>query len=359
MATFAVLALLAAFQGFGAPSSFVNAPLPDNATLAGAPVNPAAPAELQRQAGAYGTYINAANWTAPLTVVPATQPLVPVRCAGCPWALTQMMLGISPTRTDLHGGLPISDTYQPATLGDTDAEAVFYQPDYVSPAGPRGRFYEAWKLRPDPTYDPARPVGPTNTRWTAASGGRVVGASTSRGHYVSWTASGYQFRQPGHPDSTYQDWYWGVLATGLFIASDEVRRDDCTAGRIDHAVGVVVHNAHPGHVWPAVRDDGTDPSLPLVEGMRLRFPPDMPKPVFSNRFAGMLFDAAQKYGLVVDDKTLSSVAVRVEPVTGGHAAPECWALLDGAHGYDALTRFPWSKLQVLATGSDATPTPTG
>jgi hypothetical protein len=348
-----------AFDPFGSASNFANARLPDAVALNSAAVSSAAAGELQRQANVYGTYLNSATFTAPIVVVPPDQPLTPVLCkygsTPCVSQMRQMMLGVSTTGADLHGGLPIPPGYVPAAASDTDAEVAFYQPGYVSPAGYRGRFYEAWKLRLNPAYDPSRPVSPANPRWTAGSGGRVVGSATAPGHYRNWTVSGYRYSQPGDPDSTYQGASWGVLATGLFIASDEVRREDCVAGRIDHAIGLLVHDAKVGHIWPAQRGDGDLASSPIVEGMRLRFPASMPKPRFSNRFASMLFDAAQHYGLVIDDKTYASVGVRIEPASNGHAAPECMALLDGAHGYTALSGFPWSKLQVIVTGSDALP----
>jgi hypothetical protein len=147
-------------------------------------------------------------------------------------------------------------------------------------------------------------------------------------------------------------------ATGLFQADNEISREDCAMGQINHAVGLLLRDAKPGHRWPAQRNDGAQPTWPVLEGMRLRLPPDTPKPAFSNRLASMLFDAAKKYGLVIADKTHNSVGVRVEPVRNGVSAPECNVLFDGVAGYDALKQFPWSRLQVIAVGTDDNPNPT-
>lgn len=240
------------------------------------PVNPSAPNEIQRQANTYGTYINRTSYTTPITVVPADQPLTPVKCVRtdgslCTSQLRQMMAGTATDNvTYVGGGLPIPDDYVPSPLSDTDAEAVFYQPDYVSPNGAyTGRFYEAWKLRPNAAFDPTQPVSPANPKWTAAWGGRFVNVVKANGHYVDWTASGYDYKRPGGPDSTYQLHGWGVIAAGTLIASDEVSREDCARGEIDHAVGLMLHGAHPGQRWPAQRGDGTTSTLPVVEGMRL------------------------------------------------------------------------------------------
>lgn len=351
-------------KSFGNPASFVNAPLPDNASLDAAS-NPAVPNEVQSQASTYGTYLNRWDFTAPLTRVPTTQPLTPVRCvqsngANCASAVYQMMLGVDAAGNDLHGGLPIPDDYVESPTTDTDAEAVFYQPDYVQPCSGQkvGRFYEAWKLRPNLAYDAAQPISPVNPKWRAQYGGRVVGAQNSNGHYVDWMYSGCHYQQPGHPDSTYQSHYWGVLASGLFIVNDEISREDCALGQINHAIGLLMVRTKPGQRWPAQRNDGSVSYVPVLEGMRLRFSADMPRPQFSSDLAGMIFDAAQKYGLVVSDNTASNVAIRVESNPDHTTSSECAARMAGVAGYDVLKDFPWSQLRVLATGSDANPTPT-
>jgi hypothetical protein len=150
----------------------------------------------------------------------------------------------------------------------------------------------------------------------------------------------------------------GVLASGLQIGNDQVSREDCRLGRIDHSVGLLVNNAKPGFRWPATRHDSNQPTRPLLYGMRLRLPPGLAKPPGLTRIASMLFDAAQRHGIVVGDKTNSSIGFRLEPMPNHSVAPECAALLDGKAGYNALNGFPWSQLQVLAIGSDANPTPT-
>jgi len=360
---------------FGSATNFSNSPLPDNAPLDTGtidigtstspnlvPVNPSSVNEIARQVSTYGTYVNLTNGTTPMYILPPSQPLVPVSCSynnvQCIATMNQMTHGTSTTGVYLGGGLPIPDDFQEAPTTDTDAEAVFYQPDYVSPCSSsiKGRLYEVWKLRSNPSYDPGQPVSVSNTKWTVASAGRVVNVQNSPGHYVDWFASGCNWTQPGHPDSTYDDHlHWGVLATGLLIPEDEISREDCRAGQINHAVGLLLHNSKPGHRWPAQRDDGGISNWPVQEGMRLRLPANLAKPNFNNQLVSMLFDAAQKYGLVIDDKTNGSVGIRIEPQSYGVADPACSALYNGQAGYNVLSQFPWSQLQVLATGSDAAP----
>jgi len=361
-------------KSFGSPTNFANSLLPDNAPLdtgtidigtATSPdpvlINPSSPNEIARQVSTYGTYVNLTNGTAPVYIIPANTPLTPVECTYnnqfCVSQMRQMTLGTSTTGLYIGGGIPIPDNFVEAPATDTDAEAVFYQPGYVSPCDSTltGRMYEVWKLRHNSNFDPNQPISPTNPKWTAGSAGRVVNLANKPNHYIDWYASGCKYTQPGDPDSTWQDLHWGVLATGIFIASDQVSREDCQAGQINHEVGLLLHNSHPGHRWPAQRDDGGISSWPVQEGMRLRLPANLAKPNFNNRLVSMLFDAAQKYGLVIDDKTNASVGIRIEPQSYGVADPACSALYDGQAGYNVLSQFPWSQLKVLSTGSDTAP----
>lgn len=351
-----------AFRPFGAPDNFANTRLPADAPLDTGtittstgtfPVNPAAAGEIARQAATYGTYLNRAAYTTPVTIVPTGTPLTPVGCwVSCSKVMNQISSGLAADNaTDLHGGFPIPDGYAASQGSDTDGEAAFYQPDYVSPCNPgwKGRLYEAWRLRPNTTFDPAQPVSPANPRWTARSVGRVVDVTHSPGHYKAWTYNGCQDGNPGAPDSTWQyKTGMGVLASGLLIPSDEVSREDCELGTINHAVGLLVHESHPTFRAPATRTDGYSASYPIEYGMRLRFPAAMAKPTGLTRIGSMLFDAAQRYGLVIDDRTVASVGFRLEPTPGHTAAPECTVLLDGRASYQALAGFPWRDLQVLA-----------
>ena len=75
---------------------------------------------------------------------------------------------------------------------------------------------------------------------------------------------------------------------------------------IGHAVGIEVPDAHPGAWWPAQRGDGGNSSAVITEGMRLTFGPDAVKPAGLTKVGSALWDAARRYGLIVDDKTGSA-----------------------------------------------------
>jgi hypothetical protein len=369
------------------PTSFWNATIPNRVAFAtgtvtvgtasngspiSKPINPIVGQELaafaRRSDGSSNTWINYRDYTAPITIVPATTPLQPVRlCRFYPsncvpdwaWTLHQTLSGIAVDGTYLGGGVPVPAGFTPPT--DSDAEAIFYQPDYVAPDGKRGRVYELWGMRANPDFDRSRPVSPTNARWMAAWGGRLVGTTGEGNGYWTdcwWVGCGHQadthadFDNWGRPDSQARDHNWGATATSLSLLGTQVSLRECRAGVIDHAVGIEVPNARPGWWWPAQRGDGGDPSLVLTEGMRLTFPPGATKPAGLTRVASSLWDAAERYGLIIDDKTGWSLNFRVEP---GCERTAWWG---NTAAYDQLHGFPWEQLRVIAKGSDAQPNPT-
>ncbi len=365
-----------------APTSFWNATIPANVAFAGSavatgasvtkPVNPTVGRELaafaKRSDGSSNTWINYRAFTAPITAVPASASLQPVRlCRSYPsscvpsWAgaLDRTLRGVGIDGTYLGGGVPVPDGFTPPT--DSDAEAIFSQPGYVAPDGKKGRVYELWGMRRNPDYDPARPVSPTNARWMASWGGRLVGTTgQGLGYWTDcwWTGCGFQAdvrADPnawGRPDSQARDKSWGATATSLSLLGTQVSLRECRAGVIDHAVGIEVPDARPGAWWPAQRSDGGNSSLATTEGMRLTFPAGSTKPAGLTHVASELWNAAKTYGLVIDDKTSSSLNFRVEP---GCEKTAWWG---GVAAYDQLRSFPWSQLRVIAPGTDAQPNPT-
>jgi hypothetical protein len=368
-----------------APTSPWNARIPDNVALsdddaaiasaadgaATASVNPTVGQELaayaKRADGSSNTWVSYRDFTAPITTVSASTPLQPVRlCRSYPdncvpsWGqgLDMMMRGVGRDGTYLGGGIPIPDGFAPPT--DTDAEAIFYQPDYVAPDGKRGRVYELWGMRPNPDYDPSRPIGPGNARWRAAWGGRLVGTENQGlGYWTDcwWSGCGYQANSSvdpnmwGRPDSQARDHSWGATATSLSLLGTEVSLDECRRGVITHAVGLEVPDARTGYSWPAQRGDGGLSSKALTEGMRLTFPASATKPGGLTAVGSALWDAARHYGLIIDDRTLSSLNIRVEP---GCQNTAWWG---GLPAYNQLSKFPWADLRVIATGSASDPNP--
>jgi hypothetical protein len=324
----AALLLLAptAAQAQFAPTSFWSAPLPDDVRIDGWTSTVAA--DLQAQADRINPYVNTTSWSAVVNVVPPDQPLVPV---------TLTRSGSSALTAVFKTGLPIPPGWRPQ--GDRDAHGVFYQPGYVGPAGHRGRYWEAWRIKRDEATG----------AWSAEWGGKMIGTETSEGYFTDWRYSGYRFNTPGDPDSTYRERGWGATATSLPLLGGIVRAQECSSGRIDHAVGLSVITPRAGYRWPAQRGDGSATSAsPVQEGMRLRFPPGYQPPATLHPFARMLAIALRDHGAVVWDKA-GALSVRAEPA--------CASQFGTTPGYDVLRGFEWRKLKLLVTGSASNPNP--
>jgi hypothetical protein len=322
-------------RAFAAPSNFWNAALPDTVALDAAS-NPAVANELAREATVAAPYVNTWQYTAPITLVPADQPLVPVLLRGARTDSSFLKL-----QAILASGMPIPPGWQP--LADADAEGAFYQPDRCSPYdGKCGYYFEGWKFQAE---DPSTNGG---YRWSVAWGGRIVRTEAWNGHWSNWQYSGYKYTTPGDPDSTYSEKGYGATATSLPLAGGTITVEDVQLGRIEHAVGLAVIVPHTGFRWPAQRGDGTSSTNPVYEGMRLRFPPGYQPPPGLHPLARMLVDAIRDYGAVVWDKA-GALSYRAEP--------DVAQFFNGTAGYDILDGFPWSDLKVIATGSDTTPNP--
>lgn len=167
--------------------------------------------------------------------------------------------------------------------------------------------------------------------WQACWGGRIDNVRSARG----------QFAAP-----------YGVSAAGLAMAGAMVRLGEAEAGRIEHAMGLVVMEAAPGHGYPANRDDGTS-SHPaaLQEGTRLRLDPAVDvEGLPMNKLGKAVARAAQTYGFIVCDKggavaVMAETGDRWEKRTGANP----WGRLgDGGEAYQALKGFPWDRVQVIA-----------
>lgn len=304
-------------------SSFWGQPLPDNATL-DATNQTAWSAEIIRQSGLSSPWLNATTWTAEHIIAPADQPLIPVACS-------------HDTVIDeiLHLGVPIPPGTKPTA--DSDAALTIYQPDYVDADGFQGRYYELQGVRIDPV------TGAYSCNFAA----RAVGVNTSNaGRFVNWTASGED--PSGYAtdaDSTYQLQVWGAQGSGLPYWCGVISAEDIKRGSIDHALLLEVVDAKSGaHVWPAVaRSDGGSATSALIEGQRGRLPANYTIPSGHDELETMIIKAWMKYGFVITDRTLSSLAHRMVPSAG--------------FGNRSLN-LPWGDVQLLVVGSDTNQTPT-
>jgi hypothetical protein len=143
--------------------------------------------------------------------------------------------------------------------------------------------------------------------------------------------------------------YWGATATGFPLIAGLIRMDELARGRIDHALAISIPGARAGvFAWPAQRTDGTlvsDDALP--EGAHLRLDPALdiaalrlPAPTRA------IAVAAQRYGLIVRDRTARTTALYAEDPgsTGANPYPR---LFGGRLPSEVLARFPWERLQLL------------
>jgi hypothetical protein len=350
-----------------AASSFWNTPLPDNT-----PVNPNTPAYIDdinadlclhpEQTSSsnpclvpnYGT-LNISQYSAPLYVVPANQPYVPVNGAcGNPKPGTDFTSPPRYAQDVLAGGIPIpADAH--AAVG-TDEEIQIYQPSTDT-------YWDMWQAQQD-----------SSGAWQSCFGGVISGVSQSDGIF---------------PDN------FGATATSLPLLGGVVRIEELQAGQIDHVMGIqLASNLCPyvepqdatsctrptqgpyyttsGISWPATRSDGTNLSaLAIPEGLRLRLPPNSSAPGGFNLnnyslspVAKVIAVAAQKYGFVVYDTDPNGVNIRLgdpttytnnpspnlpNPYTSGPGVGGVGdeGLLNGSSQSQIMKNFPWSQLQAL------------
>lgn len=182
------------------------------------------------------------------------------------------------------------------------------------------KLWEFWAASKDPSGS-----------WRACWGGRIDDVSTSAG----------QFRAP-----------YGVSASGLAGAGFMIRLEEAKAASIDHAMGLVVMEAAPGHGYPANRDDGTSSNPAAVqEGTRLRLDPAVDVEALPmNSLGKAVARAAQKHGFIVCDKggavaVVAETGDRLQQRTGSNP----WSSMGyGGDPSQALKGFPWDRIQVVA-----------
>jgi hypothetical protein len=114
---------------------------------------------------------------------------------------------------------------------------------------------------------------------------------------------------------------------------------------------MAVPNARAGvFAWPAQRSDGTGGPTTLPEGARLRLDPRLNIAALNlPPMTRMMAEAAQRYGIVVRDRTKNAVTFFAEDHTpkgrDPYAGPE--GLFGGETPSGVLERFPWEQLRVL------------
>jgi hypothetical protein len=296
---------------FFAPSSFWNSPLAADVPVASnsSEMVAALLAEVEAlEKSGQGPWINTTSWSVPIYTVSARQHTVRVRLdAG----------DRSPALERAWDAVPLPADAQPA--GGTDAQLVVWQPS-------TDRLWEFWRL--------VRRAG----KWYASWGGAIRHVSRSSGVYskAAW---------PGA-----EPW-WGASASSLSIAGGVITLEDIERGTINHAVAISVSNIREGvYALPARRDDGQSASpASLPEGARLRLNPDLDLAALHlPRLTLMIAEAAQRYGIIVRDRSDGVAFFAQDPVsTGSEPYTGPAGYFEAKYPNQLLASFPWSQLEVL------------
>jgi hypothetical protein len=261
-----------------------------------------------------GPWISETSYSTPLYRVPAGQPRVRIKLDTGSW-------GASLQRA-LDRGVPIPRRARPAK--GSDGHLTVWQPSTDT-------LWEFWKAV-------KRPDG-----WHASWGGAMRRVSRSPGYYTDAAWSGL-------PQS--QGWHWGSTASSLPVIAGTILIDELRRGRIDHALALDIPDACARvFSWPAQRTDGSDPSQGcLPEGAHLRLDPDLDLSTLTlPRITRILARAAQRYGMIVRDRTNHAVGFYAEDPTPTGSDP--YAGPNGFYGglrpWQFLPQFPWGRLQLL------------
>jgi hypothetical protein len=303
------------------PNSVWNAPLPSDA-----PLDPSSSAriaafnsDIQRQMQLkIGPWISERSNSTPFYVVGTDQPKVRV-------TLDSSSVGALKLRSLLASGVPIPDGAKAAA--GVDAHLTVYQPSTDT-------MWEFWHATLE------------SDGWHADWAGAMQNVSTNPGYYsnVAW----------GGLDAL-QGWDWGSTASSLPMMGGVATIAELRSGHIDHALAINVPTPCVGWFsWPAQQTDGTatDGSTCMLEGAHMRLDPklDLSKlnlPPVTRMFA----EAAQKYGLIVRDRTgagKDTTFFGEDPTpTGTDPYRGAGGFYGGLTAREVASRFPWDSLQLL------------
>jgi hypothetical protein len=294
------------------PDSVWNKPLARDA-----PLDPASRqmadnirAVVDRQPGSRGAWIETSDYAVPVYTVPKDQPTVPVR-------LDAQGAYADTLRKVFAAGVPIPDNAKPAA--GTDHHLVILQPS-------TDRMWEFWVARK------------TGGRWSAKWGGAMRSVSRNPGFF---DARAWPGAQPN----------WGATATSLPLLGGLMRASELEDGHINHALAIALPNPRAkAFSWPAQRTDGwsTDASA-IPEGAHLRVSPDADLSKIQSPLVRTMAEAAQKYGMIVRDKTAAAVGFYAESSASLGRNPYGGkdGLFEGKYPSDLLAQFPWGDVEVL------------
>jgi hypothetical protein len=291
-------------QRFFARKAFWNTPLAADAALD--PSSEAGVSALARMAAETGAGLSFRDYGVPVYTVGRDQPCVAVRLLNRNAQLRAVMTSV-----------PVPPDAEPAA--GTDGHIAIWQPSTDT-------YWELFKARRE------------SDGWRAQYGGRIVGLSRNPGHFERVRgADGRVLEQP----------WWGATATGLPLVGGLITFGDLRHGQIDHALALAVPRVRRGVMaLPAQRSDGKYAgAYSLPEGARFRLDPRVDVDALAlSPVVRMIARAAQRYGMVIRDGG-SRVAVYGQTAPGGASEPFV-ELLDGELPSEALSGFPWSRMQL-------------
>ncbi len=265
-----------------------------------------------------GPWINTTDYSTPIYTVPAGQPRVQV-----------VLSSNDPLLASEFAAVPIPAGAQPAA--GSDGQMVVYQPS-------SNTMWEMFQARL------------VNGQWHASSGGRMADVSSDPGYFRSAQNSAGQLVEKAD---------WGATATSLPMVGGLITLADLASGSINHAIAMMIPEAEAGVYWcPAQRSDGHDRSPNAIpEGAHFRLDPSVDLSTLSMPpITREIAEAAQKYGLIVNDQTGVTVGFRAEDpmplIRAGQPNPylKYFANSSGQYMYPTnfLQSFPWSHLQLLS-----------
>jgi hypothetical protein len=298
----------------------------------------------------------------------------------------------------LLAGVPVPPEAQPGPGSDHHMSVYDKKTDTL---------YDLWRACP-PNIDPALETAPPRTcpfastpptptgQWQVSWGGVMQHMSTDPGYFrnICKSASGQTLiNTSGCAANTQTEQYnWGAPATSLPVVAGTITVDDFKSGHIDHAINMQLPSKPPSgfdtgcnaslktgatpFVWPAQRSDGLSNRSDCVpEGAHLRIDPSLDLTTLKlPKVARMVAEAAQKYGIIVNDRTQIGVAFYAEnpqayklrgdptnPYTGlpwgqtGTPTPDSiyggvpnYAQFNGqSYGGVQYDAFPWDRMQIL------------
>jgi hypothetical protein len=188
--------------------------------------------------------------------------------------------------------------------------------------------------------------------WHAAWGGKMSQVTTNPGYYRNVKDPfGNILEQPN----------WGTTAASFPLVAGVLTIEELQSGSINHAIGLAISHTCAGY-WaaPAQRTDGDslDPTC-VPEGAHFRLDPKLNLASLNlPHFTYMLAQAAQKYGIIINNRS-SGFTIRGEdpyqfqlahgynPYTGPQSKPGSPGALYDKWPSEILRAFPWSHLQLL------------